>query len=295
VSKHVIRIPPLRAGRRVSWTFEVSAADAVENGARTHKALKKRQKARLIMAKRTPSAPAETDAPMTASPVETAAPPAGVRAAKPASRRMLQAVDSGPIVVAAVAILLIAVLAYPGRSSTPNAEEHDTVSPAVVAESSAVAPHMSSAPAKKAARVNKGRVAESSKPAAAAAVRPVANITVKENAATKSPEPEATAPVAHTAVATVAGLSPVTITGCLETSVDHDEFRLTDTDGVDAPKSRSWRTGFVKKTAAPVALVDAPSRLALGTHVGHRVTATGVLTNHDLRVSALRFVGPLCN
>jgi hypothetical protein len=210
---------------------------------------------------------------------------------------MLQAVDSGPIAVAAVAILLVGVLAYP-RSSASNTEEHDTVSPAAVAESSAVAPHMSSAPVKKspAARLNKSRLAESSKPgASAAAVTPMANITVKENAATKSSEPEATAPVAHAAVATIAGGSPITITGCLETSVDHDEFRLTDTDGVDAPKSRSWRTGFVKKTAAAVALVDAPSRLALGTHVGHRVTATGVLTNHDLRVSALRFVGPLCN
>ena len=30
VSNHVIRIPPLRAGRRVSWTFEVSAADAAD-------------------------------------------------------------------------------------------------------------------------------------------------------------------------------------------------------------------------------------------------------------------------
>jgi len=284
----------LRAGRRVSWTFEVSAADAVENGARTHKALKKRQKARLVMAKRTPSAPATLDASMTASPVETSAPPAAVGAAKPASRRMLQAVDSGPIAVAAVAVLLIGVLAYP-RATAPGTEEHDTVSPAAVAESSVVAPHVSSAPAKKTpARINKGRLAESSKPMAAAAVAPAANSTVKENAATKS-EPEPTAPAVHAAVATIAGASPVTITGCLETTVDHDEFRLTDTDGVDAPKSRSWRTCFVKKTAAPVALVDAPSRLALGTHVGHRVTATGVLTNHDLRVSALRFVGPLCN
>ena len=207
---------------------------------------------------------------------------------------MLQAVDSGPIAVAAVAILLVAVLAYP-RSSAPSTEEHDIVSPAAVAESSAIAPHVSSAPVKKsqAARRNTSRIAESSKPAAA--VTPVANVAVKENAATKSPEPETTAPVAHAAVATVAGVSPVTITGCLETSVDHDEFRLTDTDGVDAPKTRSWRTGFVKKSPAAVALVDAPSRLALGTHVGHRVTATGVLTNHDLRVSALRFVGPLCN
>ena len=41
--KHVIRIPPLKAGRSVSWTFEVSAAGDAERGARAKKARKKRQ------------------------------------------------------------------------------------------------------------------------------------------------------------------------------------------------------------------------------------------------------------
>ena len=40
--KHVIRIPPLKAGRSVSWTFEVSAAGDAERGARAKKARKKR-------------------------------------------------------------------------------------------------------------------------------------------------------------------------------------------------------------------------------------------------------------
>jgi hypothetical protein len=89
--------------------------------------------------------------------------------------------------------------------------------------------------------------------------------------------------------------APVTITGCLEVSVDHDEFRLTDTEGVGAPRSRNWRTGFLKKRSAPVALVEPPDRLALQTHVGRRVAATGLLTSHDLKVSALRVVGSSCN
>ena len=42
----------------------------------------------------------------------------------------------------------------------------------------------------------------------------------------------------------------VTITGCLEVSTSGDTFRLTDTEGVDAPKSRSWRSGFFKKRGA---------------------------------------------
>ena len=47
----------------------------------------------------------------------------------------------------------------------------------------------------------------------------------------------------------------------------------------------------MKKRSAPVALVEPPGWLALQTHVGRRVAATGLLTNHDLRVNALRVLG----
>jgi hypothetical protein len=87
----------------------------------------------------------------------------------------------------------------------------------------------------------------------------------------------------------------VTITGCLEISVDQDAFRLTDTEGADAPRARSWRTGFLKKRSSPIALVEPVDRLALQTQVGRRVAATGLLTSHDLKVSALRVVSPSCN
>ncbi len=39
---------------------------------------------------------------------------------------------------------------------------------------------------------------------------------------------------------TSAANAPVTIFGCLERS--SDTYRLTDTDGVDAPRARSWKT-----------------------------------------------------
>ena len=124
----------------------------------------------------------------------------------------------------------------------------------------------------------------------------IVDILVKENAAMKLPGSEAiTAPALVSGATGTSGIAPVTITGCLEISVDQDEFRLTETEGVDAPRSRSWRTGFLKKRSAPVALVEPPDRLALQTHVGRRVAATGLLTSHDLRVSALRVVGPTCN
>jgi hypothetical protein len=89
--------------------------------------------------------------------------------------------------------------------------------------------------------------------------------------------------------------APVTITGCLEVSVNADEFRLTDTQGFDAPKSRSWKSGFIKKHSAPVMLVDVADAHAAQAQVGKRVAATGHLAGNELRVSSLRVVGPSCD
>ena len=141
----------------------------------------------------------------------------------------------------------------------------------------------------------KNRSAESAKSGAPIALTPVADIPI-EDVTAKLPEPEAIALPSPAPVSnSIGGGAPVTITGCLEISVNHDEFRLTDTEGVDAPRSRSWRSGFLKKRSAPVALVDVPDGLALQTHVGRRVAATGLLTSRDLKVSALRVVGSPCN
>jgi hypothetical protein len=170
--------------------------------------------------------------------------------------------------------------------------------PTHVAASAPIAPHVENAPLKKslASKPEKTRIAAATKASEPVAAVTPADVVVKEDLAAKPPASDATRPSAPALVSTVAGgATPVTITGCLEVSVDQDDFRLTDTDGADAPKSRSWRTGFLKKRAAPVALVEPPDRLALQTHVGHRVAATGLLTSHDLKLSALRFVGPTCN
>ena len=89
--------------------------------------------------------------------------------------------------------------------------------------------------------------------------------------------------------------APVTITGCLEVSTDGETFRLSDVEGADAPKSRSWHTGFFKKRPAPVVLVEPAGREALTANVGHRVAATGQLASRELKVSSLRVVGSSCN
>jgi hypothetical protein len=123
---------------------------------------------------------------------------------------------------------------------------------------------------------------------------PIADALDNLNSATKlyTPEPVAVEPAPAPPPVEIVGPAPVTITGCLEISVDEDEFRLTDTEG-DAPRKRSWRSGFLKKRAVSVALVDPPP--GLQEQVGKRVAATGQLTSRELKVSSLSVVGPTCN
>jgi len=89
-----------------------------------------------------------------------------------------------------------------------------------------------------------------------------------------------------------AKMTPVTITGCLER--DDETFRLKDTAGADAPKSRSWKSGFLKKGSAAIEVVDASKRLKLPDHVGQRVSVTGVLMNREMHVRSLQRVATSC-
>src|SRR5262252_6951981 len=51
VSKRIIRVPPVRAGRRVHWTFEVSADVGAEREGRPGKRPKKRRQAKTTATK----------------------------------------------------------------------------------------------------------------------------------------------------------------------------------------------------------------------------------------------------
>ena len=99
-------------------------------------------------------------------------------------------------------------------------------------------------------------------------------------------------PAAGAAKSPVRTLSSVTITGCLERS--DDGFRLTDTDGSEAPKARSWKSGFLKKGSASVDVVDAGNKARLHSHIGRRVSVTGLLEDRELQVRSLRRVAPAC-
>jgi hypothetical protein len=91
----------------------------------------------------------------------------------------------------------------------------------------------------------------------------------------------------------VAASQTVTIAGCL--AQDGESFRLKDTSGADAPRSRSWKSGFLKKSPAAVEVVDAAHRLKLTSHVGERVSVTGTLVEGEMQVRSLRRVATSCS
>ena len=83
----------------------------------------------------------------------------------------------------------------------------------------------------------------------------------------------------------------VVVEGCLEQN--GDGFRLKNTTGEDAPKSRSWKSGFLKKGSRPVDVVDWNNRLK--NHVGERVSVSGMFVDGEMRVRTLRRVAATCN
>ena len=85
-----------------------------------------------------------------------------------------------------------------------------------------------------------------------------------------------------------------TITGCLVRR-DDGMFQLKDNDGEHAPKSRSWKSGFIKKGSANIDVFDAGNRLKLGSHTGSRVSVSGALTDREMRARSLRATSEKCD
>lgn len=86
----------------------------------------------------------------------------------------------------------------------------------------------------------------------------------------------------------------VTWTGCLH-SVDN-VYRLTDLKGNDAPKSRSWKRGFIMKTTKDVRVVGASNSVNLRDHVGHHVTVVGVRNgDSQIRATSVKRMAASCS
>ena len=129
------------------------------------------------------------------------------------------------------------------------------------------------------------------KPAAPANARPAAS------AATTSPVPvksDMTTVVSAPAPRQQedAPLDVVTISGCLEQ--DDERFRLKDTSGDDAPKGRSWKSGFMRRSSSTIDVIDQANRHHLPTYVGQRVSVTGTLVEREMQVRSVRIVAISC-
>jgi hypothetical protein len=118
--------------------------------------------------------------------------------------------------------------------------------------------------------------------------------TVAVSPATPKVVDASSAPVVASAdAAPVAKAPAVTITGCLERT--DATFRLKETSGADAPKARSWKSGFLKKGSASIEVVDPAHTLKLADNVGRRVSVTGTLVDREMQVRSLRRVAPSCS
>jgi hypothetical protein len=87
--------------------------------------------------------------------------------------------------------------------------------------------------------------------------------------------------------------APLTITGCLDR--DGDSYRLTDAAGVGLPKSRSWKSGFLKKNASSITVVDGDRHARLQDHLGQRVTVTGTMVNREMQIGSVRLLSESCS
>jgi hypothetical protein len=209
------------------------------------------------------------------------------------------------IALAVVAAGVIAAMALLNRSAAPVAHDSDHA-PQLQEQAADVGPspqpiEAAAAPSRPKTSSAQNRVTnhvpESAKSAAVVTAAPARHVPDEEDWVVKQirSDVKRVADAATSMSATEGKPSSVTIMGCLETSTSGDEYRLTDTEGADAPKSRGWRTGFLKERTVPVALVEAPDRVPLESSVGKRVAATGLLASRELRVSALRVVDASCD
>ena len=86
----------------------------------------------------------------------------------------------------------------------------------------------------------------------------------------------------------------VTWTGCLQS--EHNMYKLTDLKGSEAPKSRSWKRGFIMKTTRDVRVVGASNSVNLKDHVGHQVSVVGVRNgDSQIRATSVKRMAASCS
>jgi len=139
-------------------------------------------------------------------------------------------------------------------------------------------------------------VARSSEPTSAASIVPeqatVALAPIQAPVA-KAQKPSTFAPASAQSAGAIPGAELATIEGCLVQ--DANQFQLKNTSGEDAPKGRSWKSGFLHRSSKTIDVLDQSHRLNLARHVGQRVTITGLLDDRELQGSSLKRVAESCS
>ena len=227
-----------------------------------------------------------------------------------------RAVFAGAICVMAAAVLIAArqpfqqsdvasVSAPPKAMPLPEeiALPKPGASPIAVAPSAVTASMAPAAPARLESKKTvppKPVTVAVARPSDASAEKTASAESVKAMAAEPAAHaPKADATTTHTAAVESASnaasqtATAVTITGCVAN--DEETFWLKDTSGADAPKARNWKSGFLKKRPAPIALLDSTHALKLPNYVGQRVAATGTLVNREMRAHSLQRVATSCS
>jgi hypothetical protein len=87
--------------------------------------------------------------------------------------------------------------------------------------------------------------------------------------------------------------SSVTLTGCLK--AEGTRYVLTDLQGVNVPKSRSWKSGYLRKTSRRYEVVSV-SGVKLREHIGHQVTVSGTANGgSQVRARTVKVVSVSCS
>ena len=184
----------------------------------------------------------------------------------------------GRVVVLASACLVSAPLALVQFRPSPQQSPAIDAQPQLAAVEQPVADAPTARPAAKKAVATTSR-------------RPAATASTKLPVPVKS---DVTTVVTAPAPRNQEGVAPsiVTISGCLEQT--DERFRLKDTTGDNAPKGRSWRSGFLRRSASTIDVIDQADRHHLPTYVGQRVSVTGMLVDREMQVRSVSIVAESC-
>ena len=189
-------------------------------------------------------------------------------------------------------VVLIGVPSSSQRADRPSARVEDAPEPQ---DDAALVPLETLKPVSKAKAAVTTSVARTPKASASATTSRAAEPATTSRTAepTTKPAIEPAASMNPTPDAAAQNAAPVTIQGCLQAG--NEGFWLKNTSGADAPASRSWKSGFLKKRTASIEVVDATDSLRLANYLGQHVAATGLLTNRRLQVRSLHRVAGSCN